>query len=140
VKIRTLHVCGLDMDCLRLNHGGKMSCFDCHKNWLLRYHKFRQQKNTFKKDNIVTNGPLKCLSGPQIADMLDVLLCFVLVIYKASELHGASLGISIYHKLTASCPACPTDSILPYHEACLHFANHNSQAIFRLTRLRCIHH
>jgi hypothetical protein len=37
-------------------------------------HKFRQQKNAFKKDNIVTKRPPKHLSGSQIVDMLDKLM------------------------------------------------------------------
>jgi hypothetical protein len=36
-------------------------------------HKFRQQKNPFKRDNNVTKRPPKHLSGPQIVDMLDKL-------------------------------------------------------------------
>jgi hypothetical protein len=36
-------------------------------------HKFRQKQNAFWKDTIVTNGPLKHLSGTQIIDMLDKL-------------------------------------------------------------------
>jgi hypothetical protein len=69
----TCTVCGSNMDCFHLNYGGKISCFNCHRHWLPQNHKFRQQKNTFKKDNIVTNRPLNRLSGPQIANMLDKL-------------------------------------------------------------------
>jgi hypothetical protein len=35
---------------------------------------FRQQKNIFKKDNIVTKGTPKRLSGLEIVDMLDKLM------------------------------------------------------------------
>jgi hypothetical protein len=30
--------------------------------------------NTFKKDNIILGGPPWCLSGPEIADILDKLV------------------------------------------------------------------
>jgi hypothetical protein len=69
----TCPICGSDIDCFRLTHGGKISCFDCRRHWLPRKHKFRQQQNTFKKGNIVTKGPLKRLSDQQIIDMLDKL-------------------------------------------------------------------
>jgi hypothetical protein len=39
-----------------------------------RKHKFKQEQNTFRKDIIVTKGPLKRLSGTQIIDMLDKLM------------------------------------------------------------------
>jgi hypothetical protein len=70
----TCLICDSDMDCFRLTHGGKICYFDCHRCWLPQNHIFRQQKNAFKKDNIVTKGLPKCLSGPQIADMLDKLV------------------------------------------------------------------
>jgi hypothetical protein len=54
-------------------HGGKISYFDCHRHWLPKKHKFRQEQNAFWKDTIVTNGPPKHLSGAQIIDMLDKL-------------------------------------------------------------------
>jgi hypothetical protein len=69
----TCPICRLDTDCFRLMHGGKTSYFDCHRRWLPRKHKFRQEQNTFWKDTIVTKGPLKRLSGAQIVDMLDKL-------------------------------------------------------------------
>jgi hypothetical protein len=69
----TCPICGSDTDCFRLTHGGKISYFDCHRRLLPLNHKFRQQKDTFKRDNIVTKGPPKRLSGPQIVDMLDKL-------------------------------------------------------------------
>jgi hypothetical protein len=69
----TCLICGLDTDCFCLTHGGKISYFDCHRCWLSQKHKFRQQQNVFKKDNIITKGPPKHVSGPQIIDMLDKL-------------------------------------------------------------------
>jgi hypothetical protein len=65
---------GLDTDCFHLTHGGEISYFNCHRCWLPQNRKFMQQKNAFKKDNIVTKGPPKHLSGPQIIDMLDKLM------------------------------------------------------------------
>jgi hypothetical protein len=70
----TCLICGSDTDCFHLTHGGKISYFDCHKRWLPWNYKFRQEKNTFKRENIVTKGPPKCLSGPQIVDMLYKLM------------------------------------------------------------------
>jgi hypothetical protein len=70
----TCMICGSDTNCFHLNDGGKSSCFVCHRRLLPQNHKLKQQKNTFKKDNIVKNGPLKCLSGPQITDILDKLM------------------------------------------------------------------
>jgi hypothetical protein len=58
-------ICGFDTDCFHLAHGGKICYFDFHRRWLPRNHILRQQRNTFKKDNIVTKGPPKCLSGPE---------------------------------------------------------------------------
>jgi hypothetical protein len=68
----TCSICGSDIDCFRLTHGGKINYFDCHRRWLPRKHKFRQEPNSIK-DNIVTKGLSKRLSGPQIVDMLDKL-------------------------------------------------------------------
>ena len=70
----TCPICGSDTDCFRLAHGGKICYFDCHRRWLPRNHIFRQQRNAFKKDNIVTKGPPKRLSGTEIADVLDKLV------------------------------------------------------------------
>jgi hypothetical protein len=67
----TCLICGSDTDCFQLTHGGKISYFDCHRRWLLRNHKFRKQKDAFKKDHIVKKGLPKRLSGSEIADMLD---------------------------------------------------------------------
>jgi hypothetical protein len=66
-------ICGSDIDCFHLTHGGKISYFDCHRHWLPQKHKFRQEQNAFWKDTIVTKGPPKHLSGAQIIDMLDKL-------------------------------------------------------------------
>jgi hypothetical protein len=70
----TYPIYGSDTDCFCLTHGGKISYFDCHRRRLPQKHKFRQQQNAFKKNNIVINGSSKRLSGPQIIDMLDKLM------------------------------------------------------------------
>jgi hypothetical protein len=69
----TCTICGSDIDYFCPTHGGKISYFDCHRQWLSRNYKFRQQKNAFKKDNIVTKGLPKHLNDPKIVDMLDKL-------------------------------------------------------------------
>jgi hypothetical protein len=73
MKKYTCPICGLDTNCFRLTHGGKISYFDCHRFWLPQKHNFRQEQNAFRKDTIVTKGPSKRLSGTQIVDMLDKL-------------------------------------------------------------------
>jgi hypothetical protein len=70
----TCLICGSDIDCFHLSHGGKISYFDCHRRWLPQKHKFKQQNNAFEKNNIATEGPPKHLSDPQIIDMLDKLM------------------------------------------------------------------
>jgi hypothetical protein len=70
----TCPICGSDIDHFCLTHGGKINYFDYHRRLLPRKHKFRQEQNAFKKDDIVTKGLPKCLSGPQIVDMLDKLM------------------------------------------------------------------
>jgi hypothetical protein len=66
-------ICGSDTYCFHLIHGGNISYFDYHRHLLPRNHMFRQQKNAFKKDNIVTKGPPKHLSGAQIIHMMEKL-------------------------------------------------------------------
>jgi ferredoxin-like protein FixX len=69
----TCPICGSNRDCFRLTHGGKISYFDCHRDWLPRKHDFRQEQNVFRKDTTITKGPPKHLSDAQIVDMLDKL-------------------------------------------------------------------
>jgi hypothetical protein len=47
-----------------------MSYFDCHRCFLPLDHPFRLDSDAFKKDNIILEGPLRCLSGLEITDML----------------------------------------------------------------------
>jgi hypothetical protein len=37
-------------------------------------HPFRLDNNAFKKNNIVLEGPPRCLSGPEIVDLLNNLV------------------------------------------------------------------
>jgi hypothetical protein len=64
-------ICLKDTTCFRLKFGGKMSYFDCHRCFLPLDHPFRLDSNTFKKENIVLEGPPRHLSSLKIADMLD---------------------------------------------------------------------
>jgi hypothetical protein len=59
---------------IRLKFGGKISYFDCHRCFLPLDHEFRLNSDTFKKDNIILEGPPECLSGAEIAEMLDNLV------------------------------------------------------------------
>jgi hypothetical protein len=54
--------------------GGKTSYFDCHRCFLPLDHPFRLDRNAFKKDNIVLEGPPRCLSSLEITDILDKLV------------------------------------------------------------------
>jgi hypothetical protein len=57
-----------------LKFGGKISYFDYQRCFLPLDQQFRLDSNAFKKDNIVLEGPLRHLSSPEIADMLDNLV------------------------------------------------------------------
>jgi hypothetical protein len=69
--ILTCLICLKDTTCFRLKFGGKISYFNCHRCFLPLDHLFRQDNDTFKKDNIIVEGPPRCLSGLEIVDMLD---------------------------------------------------------------------
>jgi hypothetical protein len=60
-----------DTSCFRLKFRGKISYFDCHRYFLPLDHPYRLDNDTFKKGNIILEGPPRRLSGPEIADMLD---------------------------------------------------------------------
>jgi hypothetical protein len=60
-----------DTSCFHLKFGGKISSFYCHRYFLPLDHPFRLNNDTFKKYNIVLEGPPRRLSGPEITDMLD---------------------------------------------------------------------
>jgi hypothetical protein len=63
-----------DTSCFRLKFGGKISYFDCHRCFLSLDHPLRLDSDSFKKGNIVLEGPPKRLSDPEIIDMLDNLV------------------------------------------------------------------
>jgi hypothetical protein len=58
----------------RLKFGGKINYFDCHRCFLPLDHEFRLDSDTFKKGNIILEGPPRHLSSPEITDMLDNLV------------------------------------------------------------------
>jgi hypothetical protein len=60
-----------DTSCFCLKFGGKIYYFDCHRCFLPLDHPFRLYSDTFKKGNIILEGPPRRLSDPEIADMLD---------------------------------------------------------------------
>jgi hypothetical protein len=60
--------------CFHLKFGGEISYFDCHRYFLPLDHRFRLDSDTFKKGNIVLEGPPMHLSSPEIADILDNLV------------------------------------------------------------------
>jgi hypothetical protein len=63
-----------DTSSFRLKFRGKISYFHCHRYFLPLDHPFRLNNDTFKKNNIVLEGPPRYLSGTEIADMLDNLV------------------------------------------------------------------
>jgi hypothetical protein len=63
-----------ETSCFRLKFGGKISYFDCHRCFLPLDHEFRLDSDTFKKGNIILEGPPRRLSGTEIVDMLDNLV------------------------------------------------------------------
>jgi hypothetical protein len=70
----TCPICMKEISCFHLKFGGKISYFDCHRCFLPLDHKFRLDSDTFKKGNIILEGPPRHLSGLEIADMLDNLV------------------------------------------------------------------
>jgi hypothetical protein len=63
-----------ETSCFHLKFGGKISYFDCHRCFLPLNHEFRLDNDIFKKGNIILQVPPRCLSGLEIADMLDNLV------------------------------------------------------------------
>jgi hypothetical protein len=103
--ILTCPICIEDNLCFRLKFGGKICYFDCHMCFLPEDHPFRFDRNAFKKDTIVTRGPPKRLSGPEIVTRLNDL--------KLNE-HGNHFeGYGTEHNWTHKC--CLWE--LPYMKA-----------------------
>jgi hypothetical protein len=67
----TCPICMKETSCFRLKFRGKISYIDYHRCFLPLDHEFRLDNDTFKKANIILEGPPRRLSGPEIADMLD---------------------------------------------------------------------
>jgi hypothetical protein len=63
-----------EISCFRLKFSGKINYFECHRCFLPLDHEFRLDSDTFKKGNIILEGPPRRLSGPEITDMLDNLV------------------------------------------------------------------
>jgi hypothetical protein len=93
-----------DTSCFRLKFVGKISYFDCHRWFMPLDHPFRLDSNAFKKDNILEGLP-RCLSGPEITDMLDNLVLI--------ENGDVFIGYGIEHNLTHICALWE----LPYTKA-----------------------
>jgi hypothetical protein len=60
-----------DSDAFRLEHGRKVSFFDCHQRFLLSNHPFRSDRRSFLKGKTVRKGQLKRKLGTDITKMLD---------------------------------------------------------------------
>jgi hypothetical protein len=91
----TCPICGKDTDCFRLEYGGKISYFDCHRCFLANDHPFRLEANAFKKDTIVTKGPPKRLNGSEILTMLNAL--------EENEDGDGYIGYGTEHNWTHKC-------------------------------------
>jgi hypothetical protein len=97
--------------CFRLKFEGRISYFNCHIYFLPLDHPFRLDNNAFKKDNIVLEGPPRCLSVPEIVDMLDNL-----VLNKNGD---GFVGYEEEHNWTHKCTLCE----LPYAKALIMIHN-----------------
>ena len=93
--ILTCPICVEDTLCFRLKFGGKICYFDCHRCFLPEDHPFRFDRNAFKKDTIVTRGPPKRLSGPEILARLNDL--------KLNEHGNRFEGYGTEHNWTHKC-------------------------------------
>jgi hypothetical protein len=60
-----------DSDAFRLQHGRKVSFFDCHRIFLPLSHEFMDDKQSFLKDKVVRKGPPIRKLGVDIVKMLD---------------------------------------------------------------------
>jgi hypothetical protein len=93
--ILTCPICGEDTLCFRIKFGGKICYFDCHRCFLPEDHRFRFDRNAFKKDTIVTRGPPKRLSGEEIFARLNDL--------KLNEHGNRFEGYGTEHNWTHKC-------------------------------------
>jgi hypothetical protein len=58
-------------DAYRLEHGKKVTFFDCHRRFLPLSHPFRGDRKSFMKDKTVRKGPAKQKLRADITQMLD---------------------------------------------------------------------
>jgi hypothetical protein len=66
-------VCRDESDAFRLQHGRKVSFFDCHRRFLPLSHGLTSDKESFQKDKNVIKGPLKQKLRADIVKMLGEL-------------------------------------------------------------------
>jgi hypothetical protein len=66
-------VCMYEYDAFRLQHGRKVSLFDCHQRFLPLSHEFRGNKESFQKGKKVRKGPPKRKLRADIMKMLGEL-------------------------------------------------------------------
>jgi hypothetical protein len=71
-----------ETSCFCLKFGGKISYFDCHRYFLPLDHKFRLDNDTFKKCNIVLEGPelsydlsVTCIMFNHLTDLIGYSAC-----------------------------------------------------------------
>jgi hypothetical protein len=64
-------ICMDDSDAYRLEHGKKVTFFDCHRRFLPLSHFFRGDRKSFMKGKRVRKGPPKKKLGADITQMLD---------------------------------------------------------------------
>jgi hypothetical protein len=64
-------ICMYDSDAYKLEHGKKVTFFDCHRRFLPLSHPFRGDRKSFTKGKTVRKGPLKRKLGANITQMLD---------------------------------------------------------------------
>jgi hypothetical protein len=94
-----------------LKFGGKINYFDCHRCFLPLDHEFRLDSDTFKKGNIILEGPPGRLCGAEIAEMLDNLVL--------NKEGNGFVGYGNDHKWTHKCALCE----LPYAKALIFMHN-----------------
>ena len=70
--ILACHRCLGDTNAFRLTKGGKASWFDCHRRFLPMEHEFRTQRNAFRKDTVVLDGPPRKLTGEEVEAQMNL--------------------------------------------------------------------
>jgi hypothetical protein len=64
-------ICMDDSDTYRLEHGKKVTFFDCHQRFLPLSRTFRGDRKSFMKGKTIRKGPRKRKLGADITQMLD---------------------------------------------------------------------